>query len=287
MNPVPRPLHIVCLQTRPLAGFQPALDEAIGLAEEAVAAGAEILFLPEYCGGLRTEDGRLAPPVAEEEAHPVLQGLRDWCAGAGVWLNIGSIAVRGPSPEKFINRGYMIAPDGSIAGRYDKIHLFDVDLGPGQSYRESATVTPGGQAVIHDTPKARIGHAICYDLRFPALFHTLAREGADILCCPAAFTKLTGEAHWHILNRARAIETTRFVVSACATGPVPGGGETYGHSLIIDPWGRVLADGGRDKGIISATIDLDMVAATQSRIPSLNNARSFDTPTAFSTQERA
>ncbi|QYX55262.1 carbon-nitrogen hydrolase family protein [Roseovarius sp. SCSIO 43702] len=269
-----RHLHIACLQTPPVPDFDAALEVATSLAETAAGQGAEMLFLPEYCGGLRTANGRLAPPVAAEEDHPVLAGLSELAARLGVWINVGSIAIEGPG-DKFLNRGYMIDDAGRIRGRYDKIHLFDVTLSEDEIYRESDSVAPGCKAIIHDTPKARIGHTICYDLRFPELFRRLAQGGAEILVCPAAFTRLTGAAHWHVLNRARAIETTRFVVSACAAGDIAGGGGSYGHSLIVSPWGEMLAEGGDAPGVVSAVIDLEQVRATEARIPSLANGRDF------------
>lgn len=276
---MPRMLDIACLQLRARASFAEALEETLPLAEEAVQRGAQMLFLPEYCGGLATDGPRVAPPAAPEDAHPYLAEMQRFAVQNNVWINLGSIAVAGPE-GRIINRGIMLTPEGRIAGRYDKIHLFDVTLSEDQTYRESATVMPGDCAVIHDTPLARIGHTICYDLRFAALYRSLAQAGAEILCCPAAFTAVTGAAHWHVLNRARAIETTRFVVSAAMTGPVPGGGETYGHSLIVDPWGRVLVDGGEGPGVIAAAIDLDLVPQTEARVPSLRNDASFDAPQA-------
>ena len=177
-----------------------------------------------------------------------------------------------------MNRGFMIDDSGRIAGRYDKIHLFDIQLSETQVYRESATVEPGAQAVVHDTPYARIGHTICYDLRFPGLFRELAQAGSEVLACPAAFTKPTGQAHWHILNRARAIENTCFVVSACAIGPIEGGGESYGHSLVVGPWGDVIADGGEIPGVVHARLDLDLVGEAAGRIPSLEHDRDFALP---------
>ena len=191
-----------------------------------------------------------------------------------VWINLGSIAVDGPD-GRIINRGFMLDDAGEIRGRYDKVNMFDIQLSETEVYRESARVSPGATAVIHDTPFARIGHTICYDLRFPQLYRTLAQAGAEILICPAAFTKKTGEAHWHVLNRARAIETTRFVISACAIGPVPGGGECYGHSLVVSPWGEVISDGGTIPGVVQARIDLDAVAEAAGRVPSLTNDRPF------------
>lgn len=251
-----------------------ALAECIPMADAAVRAGAQILFLPEYCGGLASDGARLTPPSAPEQAHPVLSELRDFAAKHGVWVNIGSIAVDG-ADGKIINRGYMIDQGGDIFGHYDKIHLFDVTLSENAIYRESDTVEPGATACVYDTPLGRIGHTICYDLRFPGLFRDLAQADADIICCPAAFTKTTGEAHWHVLNRARAIENTRFVVSPCAVGAIQGGGESYGHSLVVNPWGDVLADGGDIAGVIHTQIDLDLVKETSSRIPSLHHDRPY------------
>ncbi len=269
-----RPLHIACLQTRPMPTMDTALAEALPMCEAAAGAGAQMLFLPEYCGGLASDAARLAPPSAPEATHPVLASLRDFAARRGVWINIGSIAVDGPQ-GKIVNRGYMIDSAGAVFGAYDKIHLFDVDLAEGAQYRESDTVAPGTAAALYDTPLAKVGHTICYDLRFPGLFRDLAQAGAEILCCPAAFTKMTGEAHWHVLTRARAIENTAFMVSPCAVGPVPGGGESYGHSLVVNPWGEVLADGGDLPGVLQTQIDLDQVGATAARIPSLQHDRAF------------
>jgi len=269
-----RPLDIACLQTRPRPDFGTALEEALPLAEAAVKAGADILFLPEYCGGLATDNGAVTPPSAPESNHPFLQEMQTFAARRKVWVNLGSIAVDGPD-GRIVNRGLMLDDSGAIRGRYDKINMFDIQLSETEIYRESAHVSPGSRAVVHDTPFGRIGHTICYDLRFPDLFRSLARAGADILICPAAFTRKTGEAHWHILNRARAIETTRFVVSACAIGPVPGGGECYGHSLVVNPWGEIVSDGGTLPGLVQARIDLDMVGETERRIPSLANDMPF------------
>ncbi|WP_425046241.1 carbon-nitrogen hydrolase family protein [Primorskyibacter sp. S87] len=275
---MPRPLDIACLQTRPMPCFASALDEVIPLAEAAVQAGADMLFLPEYCGGLKSDGHKLRPPAAPEEEHPFLQEICEFAQARKIWINVGSIAVTGPD-GRILNRGLMIDDQGRIRGRYDKIHLFDVALSDYEVYRESETVAPGNAAVVHDTPFAAIGHTICYDLRFPQLFRDLACAGAQIITCPAAFTKRTGEAHWHILNRARAIENTCFVVSSCAIGPIPGGGESYGHSLVVNPWGEVLADGGHLPGVVKARIDLEQVTRTSARIPSLTHGRSFHSAT--------
>lgn len=244
------------------------------MAEAAARAGAQMIFLPEYCGGLASDGVRLCPPSAPDESHPVLAALRDFADAHGVWVNIGSIAVDGPD-GKIINRGYMIDNEGVIVGRYDKIHLFDVNLSADAVYRESDTVIGGTLARMHKTAIGKVGHTICYDLRFPGLFRDLAQAGAEIICCPAAFTKMTGEAHWHVLNRARAIENTCYMVSPCAVGPVPGGGESYGHSLVVSPWGEVLADGDDIPGVIHAQLDLDLVGETAARIPSLTHDRTY------------
>lgn len=274
-----RPLDIACLQLRPMPDFAAALREALPLAKSAVADGAQMLFLPEYCSGLKYDGPAVAAPSAPEAEHLFLQGMQEYAAQAGVWINLGSIAVDGPD-GRIVNRGIMLSPEGTIAGRYDKIHLFDIQLSKDEVYRESDRVDPGHTAVIHNTPLAKVGHTICYDLRFPHLFRSLAQRGAEILACPAAFTAKTGAAHWHVLNRARAIETTRFMVSAGMTGTIPGGGETYGHSLIISPWGEILADAGTTAGVIAARIDLDLIRQTEARIPSLKNDANFAPPAA-------
>ena len=269
-----RLLHIACLQTRPMPTMEAAIDEAMPLAEAAARAGAQMIFLPEYCGGLKSDGPRLRPPAAPEGRHRALAVFRDFAARAGVWVNVGSIAVERPN-GKILNRGYMIDNTGGVFGHYDKIHLFDVSLSEGATYRESDTIAAGTAACIYDTPLGKIGHTICYDLRFPGLFRDLAQSGAEVICCPAAFTKLTGEAHWHVLNRARAIENTCYVVSACAIGPVPGGGESYGHSLVVSPWGDVLTDGATLPGVLHAQLDLDLVQSTAARIPSLRHDRPY------------
>ena len=272
-----REVRIGCVQTRPLATFDEAIEEACGLAGGAAAAGAELVCLPEYCGGLKSEGGLLVPPAAPEERHPVLDALRGFSRDSRVWLLIGSIAVDGPG-DRLINRGYVIDDQGSIRARYDKIFLFDVDLSPTQQYRESAAVAPGEHAVVVETPWGRLGMTICYDLRFPQLYRTLAQAGAETLAVPAAFTKVTGEAHWHVLSRARAIENGAVVVAPCAVGAVPGGGAAYGHSLVISPWGEVLADGGDGVGYVVTTVDVDSVATARGRIPSLQHDRRFSRP---------
>ena len=269
-----RKFNIACLQTSPKPDFQSALEEAIVLAEESIEAGADFIALPEYCGGLKTEGSAITPPFATEENHPVLIGLRDFAKKRKKYLLIGSIAVTGPA-GKILNRSYIVDEFGNIISRYDKIHLFDIKFSEKESYCESTTVSGGQKAVICETPLGCFGQTICYDLRFPHLYRELSQAGAKILLVPAAFTKKTGEAHWHVLNRARAIENGAFVVAPCAVGKVEGGGESYGHSLIINPWGEILADAGSDSGLINANIDLEEVNSARMRIPSLRHDKSF------------
>ena len=275
MNSSKRPLHIACLQARPRPDFQSALDEIIALAEEAVEKGAEFITTPEYCGGLKTEGSAFAPPSAPEESHPVLIGLKNFATNWKKHLLIGSVAINGPE-NKILNRSFIIDDEGNIISRYDKIHLFDISLSERESYCESASVHGGKNAVICQTPFGCMGQTICYDVRFPHLYRDLSQAGAEILFVPAAFTQKTGKAHWHVLNRARAIENGAFVVAPCAIGKIDGGGASYGHSLIINPWGEVLADGRDQAGVISAAIDLEEVLAARERIPSLSHDRSFE-----------
>ncbi len=265
---------IAALQTSPKATMAEALDETLALAKEAVAAGAAFLGTPEYCGGLVSDGAALVPPHSDESNHDYLTGLQRFAAQADVWVLVGSVAITAPN-GRIYNRGFLIDGAGNIRSRYTKIHMFDIQLSETDVYRESASVEAGNQAVLMDTPLGKMGHTICYDLRFPQLYRDLAQAGAELLAVPAAFTKKTGEVHWHVLNRARAIENGAFVFAPCAVGPVPGGGEAYGHSLIIDPWGKILAEGGTEPGVVLAEIDMAAVGEARGRIPSLTHDRSF------------
>ncbi|MGE3875598.1 MAG: carbon-nitrogen hydrolase family protein [Parvibaculaceae bacterium] len=244
------------------------------LIDNAAAEGAELIALPEYCAGLDTKDGMLHPFAVPESDHPVLPAMAALARAHKAWILIGSIGVKS-ADGRILNRGYMLSPDGAVAARYDKIHMFDVDLGDGHVYRESATIMPGHEAVLAPCVGGLIGLSICYDLRFADLYRMLAKAGAQMLAVPAAFTRITGKAHWHILNRARAIENGAYVIAPCQYGTLAGGSECYGHSLIIDPWGRVLADGGEAENVVTAEIDLAEVAKTRARIPSLVHDRPF------------
>ena len=269
-----RRLSIACLQTCPKATIGEAINEALPIAEKAVEAGADILFLPEYCSGLVSEEGMLKPPAAPDEDHPMVSVFQQFAKRTQVAVSLGSVAVSAAS-EKIVNRAIMISADGKVISRYDKIHLFDVQISATEVYRESATVIAGNHASIINLDDFKLAHVICYDLRFPQLFRDLAQAGAEVIAVPAAFMKKTGEVHWHVLNRARAIENGCFIVAPCAVGQIPGGGESYGHSLIVNPWGEVLADGKEERGFIQARIDLNEVKDARARIPSLSHDQHY------------
>lgn len=270
-------MKVACIQPQVLANATEAAEHALELCCKAKAEGAEFLALPEYCGGLKTEGSHFAPPVYRQEEHPALLMFQDFSRHNRMPMLVGSLAVdSGTQDERFINRSFVLSAEGQITDSYDKLHLFDINLGNDGVFHESATVQPGVKAIVAETSIGRLGLSICYDLRFAALYRKLAQSGAQILTTPAAFSKITGERHWHILNRARAIENTSYVIAPCMTGDVSGGGECYGHSLIIDPWGDVLADAGPEPGICVGDIDLEYVAEVRQKIPSLTHDRPFD-----------
>jgi len=267
-------LKVACIQNCATPEVDHNIEACLRLTRQAASAGARLIALPEYFSGLRTEGPRIFPVAFRETEHPVIPAFAAAARSLEVTILLGSVAVMAPD-GRIVNRSCLIDRQGRIAARYDKIHLFDVDLGEGRVVRESATIAPGGEAIVAAAEGAALGLTICYDLRFAQLYRALAQAGADVLAVPAAFMRLTGEAHWHVLNRARAIENGAFVVSPCQHGTLAGGAECFGHSLIVDPWGRVLADGGEDQGVITADIDLDEVAAARRRIPSLRHDRPF------------
>ena len=247
-----------------------ALDQAIG---EAAAGGAEILFTPEMSGLLDRDSARALKNLNREEDDRVLASCREAARRHGIWLHIGSLAVL-VDDGKVANRGFVIDREGNVRARYDKLHLFDVDLPTGESWRESNVYSPGqGVVLINGTPVGKLGLTICYDLRFPGLFARLAEADADVIAVPAAFTVPTGKAHWHVLLRARAIEAGLFVVAAAQVGRHEDGRQTFGHSLVIDPWGEVLLDMGEERGVGFADIDLARISDVRSRIPALNHRR--------------
>jgi len=240
---------------------------------DAAAGGAAMLFTPEMCGLLDRDRARAAAHILPENANPVLAAAREAARAHEVWVSLGSLAVRGEGDDgRNANRAFIIDAAGEIRARYDKIHMFDVQLASGEVWRESAAYAPGAGAVTVETPLGRLGLAVCYDLRFPALFSALG--GSDAIQIPAAFTVPTGAAHWHVLQRARAIEASAYVISAAQVGRHADGRETYGHSLVIDPWGEILLDmGGTAPGLGFAEIDPARIAAVRGQVPSLANRR--------------
>lgn len=262
------------------SGIDPAVNAAtlVDAVRAAAAGGAEILFTPEMSGLIDRDRARGAASIVAEDADPVLAAVREAAAQARMWVHLGSLAVRRPD-GKFANRGFVIDATGTIRARYDKLHLFDVDLPTGESWRESAAYVGGETAVVVDTPAGMLGASICYDLRFADLYRALSNAGATILAVPAAFTRPTGAAHWHTLLRARAIEAGAYVVAAAQTGVHGDGRATYGHSLVVDPWGDIILDMGEDAGLAFAEIDLARVDAVRSRIPVLQHRREIPSVT--------
>jgi len=240
---------------------------------DAAESGAQMLFTPEMSGLLDRDSRRAASSIREEGEDVVLAACRTAARDNGLWVHLGSLAVRS-SAGKVANRAFVIDDQGEVRARYDKIHLFDVDLPTGESWRESAVYSGGeGAVVVGGTPVGKLGLTICYDLRFPALFERLAEAGAELIAVPAAFTVPTGKAHWHVLLRARAIEAGLFVVAAAQVGTHEDGRSTYGHSLVVDPWGEVLLDMGEERGLGFADIDLGRIAEVRSRVPALSHRK--------------
>ncbi|MEO0033710.1 MAG: hypothetical protein RIS94_3468 [Pseudomonadota bacterium] len=274
MNAEPgAPVKVALLQMT--SGIDPAANAAImaDAAARAAGEGAAMLFTPEMSGLIDRDRKRATGHVVAEEQSPVLARVCEAAVKAGIWVHIGSLAVR-VDGDLWANRAFVIDGAGEIRARYDKMHMFDVDLATGESWRESAAYRPGEQVVTVDCPVGRLGLAICYDIRFPALFEELGRRRCDVIAIPAAFTVPTGRAHWHLMQRARAVEASAFVISAAQVGVHADGRETYGHSLAIDPWGEVLLDmGGDAAGLGFATIDLARIAEVRRQLPSLANKR--------------
>ena len=259
------------------SGLKPStnIDEAARLIGEARSAGAHYVLTPEMTNILAAKREQLFAVVMEEEADASLATLRELARKLGIYVHIGSLAIK-VSHDRAANRSFLVDPKGNIVARYDKIHMFDVDLADGESYRESRNYRPGELAVLADLPWGRLGLTVCYDLRFPALYRALAEAGATMLTIPSAFTKQTGEAHWHVLIRTRAIENGSFVFAAAQGGKHENGRDTYGHSLIVDPWGRIIAEGGTEPGVVMAEIDPAQIANARARIPSLQHGRRFE-----------
>lgn len=259
------------------SGVDPRANAAVlqrAIAEAAVG-GAAMLFTPEMSGMVDRDRVRASEKVVAEGESPVLERVRDAAAKAGLWVALGSLAVE-REDGRWANRSFLIDAKGEITARYDKIHMFDVALASGESWRESAAYAPGENVVTADTPLGKLGLTVCYDLRFPALFEELGRQGCDVIAIPAAFTVPTGEAHWHVLTRARAIEASAYVIAAAQVGQHEDGRRTYGHSLVVGPWGEVVLDmGGEAPGLAFAEFDLARIAEVRAQLPSLANKRAI------------
>lgn len=250
-------------------------DAIIAAVGEAKAGGAAMLFTPEMSGMLDRQRARAAGTIRTEQDDRVLAAAREAAAREGIWVHLGSLAVV-RADGRWANRAFVIDERGEIRARYDKLHMFDVDLATGESWRESSAYAAGDEVATVETPLGRLGLSICYDIRFPALYEALGRARCDVIAIPAAFTVPTGTAHWHVLQRARAIEASAYVVSAAQVGKHEDGRETYGHSLAIDPWGDVLLDmGGESPGVGFVEIDPARIAAVRAQLPSLANRRAI------------
>jgi deaminated glutathione amidase len=269
------PVTAALVQMR--SGLLPAqnVEAACTLIETAVRQGAQYVQTPEMTNIMEVKRDRLFAAIVPEESDVSLKAFRELARRHGVFVHVGSLAIK-VLPEKAVNRSFLIGRDGEVMARYDKIHMFDVDLPGGESYRESRNYRPGEIAVAADLPWGRLGLTVCYDLRFPALYRALAEAGSAFFAIPSAFTKQTGAAHWHVLNRARAIENGAFVLAAAQAGRHENGRETFGHSLIVNPWGEILAEGGSEPGVIVARIDPAEVKAARAKIPSLEHGRRFE-----------
>mgnify|MGYP000043257391 CR=1 FL=1 len=269
-----------CVQMQGTRSIDANIEAASAMIREAAKAGADYVQTPEQTAIMELDTAKVFEQITAEADDRALAAFRTLAAELGIWLHIGSLAIR-ISETQGANRAFVITPDGEIAARYDKIHMFDVDLPNGETYRESKAYRPGTAAVVADLPWARFGLSICYDIRFAYLYRALAHAGASVLTAPAAFTKVTGEAHWHILQQARAIENGSFLISAAQGGMHENGRATYGHSLIVAPWGEILAEAGTEPGVILAEIDLAKVDEARGRVPSLTHDRSFQPPVAL------
>jgi predicted amidohydrolase len=268
------PFTAAMIQMRTSLSPEQSFAQAATLIRQARRDGADYVLTPEMSNLMQENRKALFARLADEEQDVSLAGYRTLARELKIFVHVGSLAVR-MTAERAANRSFLIDPAGEIVARYDKIHMFDVDLGNGEAYRESANYTPGEAAVLADLPWGRLGLTICYDLRFPALYRALAEAGASFITIPSAFTRRTGEAHWQVLMRARAIETGCFVFAAAQGGRHENGRETFGHSLIVDPWGSVLAEAGTEPGVVMARIDPAMVTSVRRSIPSMQHGRRF------------
>ena len=269
-----RTFRAALVQMRCGRSVEPNLDAAETAIRAAAKGGAEYVQTPENTALMELSTKKLFANTQPEEGNPAVERFAGLARELKLWLHIGSMAIK-LSDTKMVNRSFLMSPEGNVAARYDKIHMFDVDLPGGESYRESKNYQPGEKAVAADLPWGRLGFTTCYDLRFPALYRTLAQGGAEFISVPSAFTKQTGEAHWHVLLRARAIENGAFIFAAAQGGMHEVGRATFGHSLIVSPWGEILCEAGDGPDVLFADIDPAQVADARARIPSLRHDRTF------------
>ena len=263
-----------CIQLNSKRDLEDDIPIIVNFIGEAIKKRATFITLPE-CTGMMEPEGKLILKKAPfEKDHPILSIIAEMTVSAGVWVLIGSLAIKLPN-NKIANRSYLFNNKGRVVATYDKIHMFDVNLNDGQSYRESKIYRPGKKAVLANLPWGKLGLTICYDLRFPYLYRTLAQAGAHFITVPSAFTKVSGTAHWNVLQRARAIETGCFIISAAQCGTHAKGRQTYGNSLIVNPWGTVLADGGKNPGVITSEINPTEVKEARRKIPAIRTDKKF------------
>ena len=267
-------VKVACLQVTAEREFEPNIRKLCRMIRTVAEEGAQFVLTPENATMIEPVPAAALRKAKTEEDHPALPALTEAARNAGVWLLIGSLSIKLPG-GKLANRSFLVDDSGAVVARYDKLHCFDVNLREDEWYRESDTVQAGTEAVLAPSPWGRIGMTVCYDLRFPGLYRALAQAGADILTVPSAFTRTTGQAHWHTLLRARAIETGCFVLAPAQWGDHAESRKTYGHSLIVDPWGETVADGGEGENLVFGTLDLTLVEKTRRRIPSLHQERAF------------
>jgi predicted amidohydrolase len=272
------PLRVACVQLTSTTKIEENIEISSALVREAHGKGARFITMPEVVNLCQRRSEEAKASVQLQENEKALAAYRALAQELGVWLLAGSLAIKLPNDERLANRQFLIDDKGGIVASYDKIHMFDVNLANGETFRESKTYRPGDRAVVAQTPWAPLGMTICYDVRFPYLYRSLAHAGAKMLAVPSAFTRRTGEAHWHVLMRARAIETGCFVIAAAQCGDHEDGRKSYGHSVIVGPWGEVIADGGEEPGVIVADLDFAAVDKARSMIPSLTHDRSYPDP---------
>ncbi len=277
-----------CIQITSTKEPEENLRSSLSLMEEAVQAGADFVSTPEVTNMMEPHKAAAREKAALEEDDITLRAYRDFAKKHKIWVQAGSLVIKKPDEERLANRSFLISPNGEVSAKYDKIHMFDVQLENGESHKESSAYAPGERAVSTALPWGQLGLAICYDVRFSHLFQSLAiNGGAEIFTVPAAFTYTTGLAHWHTLLQARAIENGAFVIAAAQCGKHSAKRQTFGHSLIIDPWGKILADGGEEPGFIIADIDMVQVAKRRSQVPNLKNIRPFELDITSSSKKAA